>query len=314
MPGPSYTGPMVNTPPDIVGLGVIAVDDMLYVDKYPPANIKVRLQERRRQGGGTVSCGLAAAAKLGSRCVALGRLGDNPESDFVRRHLGGLGVDLSPVLYDPDCGPIHTTIVVAADTGSRAIFADYNVARPLEPGELRPEWFAGAKVLLVDHFHSATVLAGVKLGRAAGLQMVSDIERDLPDLPAIRPYIDHYLVSAESALPYSGCTTPAEACQALAQSGHHRTVVVTAGEQGCYWLTRDSSQVRHLPAHAVTPVDTTGCGDVFHGVFCHGLAAGWPIERILAWSNAAAAIKATRKGGWAAVPTTQEIEHMLDSP
>src|SRR5690606_3775912 len=160
----------------------------------------------------------------------------------------------------------------------------------------RPEWFAGAKVLLVDHFGPPTILAGVKIARELGLQVVSDIERDVPEFPEIRRYVDHLVCSETFAMPYTGRSSPAEACAALAETGTHRTVVVTAGDQGCYWQTAESGGIRHKPAHKVRAVDTTGCGDVFHGVFCHGLARGWPIEKIIDWATAGAAIKAGRVG------------------
>ncbi len=295
---------------DVLGLGVIAVDDMLYAPFYPPANAKVRLTGRRRLGGGTMSCALAAAAKLGSRCVALGRLGEDDQSAFVWKHLADAGVDLSLIVRDPEAGPVHTTIVVAADTGSRAIFGDYSAARPLAAEELRPEWFADARVLMIDHFNGPSILAGVRLAKQAGCQVVSDIERPPAEFPEIRRHIDHLVCSAEFSMPFTGTDRPEAACAALAAGGAHRCVVVTGGERGCFW-SENAGPVRHLPAHVVKPVDTTGCGDVFHGVYCHGLAAGWPLERVLAYANAGAGIKATRTGGWWAVPTSGEIEHML---
>lgn len=303
---------MQPAPCDIVGVGVIAVDDMFFVDSYPlVANFKQRVRERRRQGGGTMSCGLAASAKLGSRCRALGRLGDNELSHYVYEKLGGGGVDLSLLEKDRDAEPVYCVIIVSKETGSRAIYGDYNKTNGLQPDELKPEWFSNAKVLLVDHYGPPTILQAVKLGKAAGLQVVSDIERNVPELPEIRQYVDHLVCSAEFALPYTNCSTPDAACASLEQSGRHATVVVTAGDQGCYYCTREDAQVRHVPPHRVTAADTTGCGDVFHGVFCHGIAQGWPIEKTVRWANAGGAVKATRTGGWMAVPTAQEIETLL---
>src|SRR5439155_7890656 len=136
-------GIMQPAPCDIVGVGVIAVDDMIFVDSYPlAANFKVRVRERRRQGGGTMSCGLAAAAKLGSRCRALGRLGDNELSHFVFEKLGGSGIDLSLLEKNKDAEPVYCVIIVSKETGSRAIYGDYNRTRCLEPQELKREWFA----------------------------------------------------------------------------------------------------------------------------------------------------------------------------
>ena len=300
---------------DIIGLGVIAVDDTLHMPCYPTANSKTRMLARKRQGGGRISCALAAAARLGSSCTILGRLGDGNGSDFTRKYLGAeLGVDLSLMLHDPDCGPTHATIVVAADTGSRAIFIDHSIARPLEPDELKPEWFAAGRVLLVDNLNPPCILEAVKLAKQAGMIIVSDIERDSPEYPETRKYIDHLVHGSEFALPYTQTRCPAEACKTLADSGDHETVVVTAGEDGCYYRLRGDNTVHHHPAYKIQPIDTTGCGDVFHGVFCYGVAQGWPIEKTIEYATAAAAIKATRSGGWLAVPTLDEIQDMLRHP
>jgi sulfofructose kinase len=297
---------------DIVGLGAIAVDDMLYVDTYPPADAKVYLAGRRRQGGGNTSCGLAAAARLGSRCALLGRLGDDELSRFTREQLAAAGVDLSYLLHEPQSGPIYCVIVVSGDTGSRAIYADFTTFRPLSPSELRREWFQGAKVLLVDHLHPAAVLPAVKMAQEMGLQVVSDIERQIADFSEVCRHLDHLVCSAEFAVSRFGADTPAKACRALARCGGQRSVVVTDGPSGCYWCTPDRPDVVHLSAHKVEAADTTGCGDVFHGAFCHGLCCGWTIERTIRFANAAAAVKATRTGGWAAVPTLPEVQRMLD--
>lgn len=298
---------------DIVGLGVIAVDEMLYVDSYPPADGKKFLTGRRRQGGGNTSCALAAAARLGSRCALLGRLGDDELSQFARERLALAGVDLSYVLHDPACGPIYALIVVSADTGSRAILVDPASIRPLEQEELQPAWFHGAKVLMVDHLYPAAILPAIRLARCSGLEVVSDIELDMPKLCDIRAGVDHFICSIEFALPFTGRSDPRSACETLSRSAPHRTVVVTAGGDGCYWCTDREPEVQHVRAHRIEPVDTTGCGDVFHGAFCHGLAQAWPIERIVRFANAAAAVKATRTGGWAAVPTRDEVERILQA-
>ena len=282
-------------------------------NSYPPADGKKFLNDRRRCGGGNTSCALAAAARLGSRCAMLGRLGDDDLSQFAREQLAATGVNVSRLLHDPAAGPISTIIVVSADSGSRAIFADTRAVMPLEPDDLCAEWFHGAKVLLVDHLYPPTIRTAVRTARQLGLQVVSDIETDMPYLAEVRDSIDHFICSAEFAIPHTGADDASAACMALSQTGQHRTVVVTAGSDGCYWCTRERPAVQHVAAHSIKPVDTTGCGDVFHGAFCHALVAGWPIAQIVRFVNAAAAIKATRTGGWSAVPCLQEIEAIMET-
>jgi sulfofructose kinase len=69
--------------------------------------------------------------------------------------------------------------------------------------------------------------------------------------------------------------------------------------------------VHHLPAFPVTPLDTLGAGDVFHGAMALALAEGSDIERAFRLAAAAAAIKCTRSGGRAGTPSRDEVEAFL---
>lgn len=49
---------------DVLGLGCAAVDDLLYVPAYPPADAKVQVRRRESQCGGLTGNALVAAARL----------------------------------------------------------------------------------------------------------------------------------------------------------------------------------------------------------------------------------------------------------
>ena len=50
-------------------------------------------------------------------------------------------------------------------------------------------------------------------------------------------------------------------------------------------------------------------------MLCHGLLAGWDIERVMRFANAAGAIVASRLACSDAMPTTAEVEALLtDGP
>src|SRR5208283_1309008 len=89
---------------------------------------------------------------------------------------------------------------------------------------------------------------------------------------------------------------------------------VTCGARGCYYLTADSAApVRHLPAIAVATVETTGCGDVFHGAYAMALSAGQPEVECLRFAAAAAAAFAARPGGWEHLPALADVNQLLSS-
>ena len=73
---------------------------------------------------------------------------------------------------------------------------------------------------------------------------------------------------------------------------------VTCGANGCFYLTEDNpSEARHQPAFKVKAVDTTGCGDVFHGAYAAALARGMSAPERIRFASAAAALKAQKSGG-----------------
>jgi 5-dehydro-2-deoxygluconokinase len=55
-----------------------------------------------------------------------------------------------------------------------------------------------------------------------------------------------------------------------------------------------------------------GAGDGFGGALCHGLLAGWPLDRVLRFANAAGAIVASRLECSTAMPTTAEVDGFLE--
>ncbi|WP_432485048.1 5-dehydro-2-deoxygluconokinase [Kineococcus esterisolvens] len=106
-----------------------------------------------------------------------------------------------------------------------------------------------------------------------------------------------------------GETEPRRAAEALLDAGVE-VAIVKQGPKGVLGMTRD--EVVEVPP---TPVDVTnglGAGDGFGGALCHGLLAGWDLERVLRFANAAGAIVATRRECSTAMPTTAEVEALLE--
>src|SRR5262249_35927864 len=87
---------------------------------------------------------------------------------------------------------------------------------------------------------------------------------------------------------------------ALAERYRCRALGITLGDRGAIFLSE--GKVLRSPAFEVPVADTTGAGDVFHGAFIYGLMQQWPLERVVRFSNAAAALKCTQIGARRGVP------------
>jgi len=88
-------------------------------------------------------------------------------------------------------------------------------------------------------------------------------------------------------------------------------VIVTCGSDGLWFVSREETKPKPVPAFKVKAVDTTGCGDVFHGAYAAGLARALPLIERLRLASATAALKATRHGGQSGIPNLSAVEKFL---
>lgn len=296
---------------DLLGLGCAAVDEILYVPAYPPADGKVEVRQRERHCGGLCATALVAAARLGARCSFAGTLGDDEGSRFVLDTFRREGVDTRQSVHRANAGPIRSVIVVDETRRTRNIF--YHVPPRLGADAKLPakEFILGARVLLVDRFGIPGMIRAARIARAAGIAVVADFESfRLPRFRELLALADHLVVSANFARQFTGAKTPALAAKKLWRKDR-AAVVITCGAKGCWFLDADTAKPRHFPAFRVRAVDTTGCGDVFHGAYAAALARGLPMLERLRFASAAASLKATQRGGQAGIPARREVEAFL---
>ncbi len=89
-------------------------------------------------------------------------------------------------------------------------------------------------------------------------------------------------------------------------------MAVTCGAAGCWFLSPENPRPQHQPAFAVEAVDTTGCGDVFHGAYAAALLRAMDTPARIRFAAAAAALKATRPGGQEGSPRDEELGRFLE--
>jgi 5-dehydro-2-deoxygluconokinase len=74
-----------------------------------------------------------------------------------------------------------------------------------------------------------------------------------------------------------------------------------------------SPRISTVPPVPVNVLNGLGAGDAFGGALCHGLLAGWDIERVMRFANAAGAIVASRLACSDAMPTAAEVDGLMEA-
>jgi len=297
---------------DVLGFGAVAVDDLVYLDHFPAPDSKEPVRDEQRAGGGLAGTALVAAARLGVRAAYAGVLGDDDLSHYTIAELEREGVDCTLVRRQEGSGPVHSTIIVDRSTGERTIL--HYAARVVPPDEsdVTPELIAQCSVLFVDSTVIAAGLLAAELAHRAGIPVVADLEHPgAPGVPELSLAADHLIVGATFARAVTGEDEPAAMVRGLHAPGRAATVV-TVGDLGCWYAVGAAVlTVHHTPAYTVRAVDTTGCGDVFHGAYAAALARGGTVDRAVAVATIAAGLKATQPGGRLGIPDWSTVERVL---
>jgi sugar/nucleoside kinase (ribokinase family) len=283
---------------DVLALGAVAVDDLFYIDSYPGPDEKAPILRRERRCGGMSAIAAITASRLGCRSAYAGVLGRDELSEFAIKQMRQEGVNLRHLARRDCVRSIHSVIMIDSKAGTRNIFFDIGgflgAARDWPPAEV----IRSARVLFLDWYSVPGMIRAARIARAAGLPVVADFEHDgHPGFSKLLPLADHLILSQTFAAKLTGLADPRRVVLRL-WNGRQELAAVTCGAKGCFYVTRDNpAVVRHQPAFKVKAVDTTGCGDVFHGAYAAALARGMSASDRIRFAAAAAALKASQSGG-----------------
>jgi sugar/nucleoside kinase (ribokinase family) len=297
---------------DVLGFGAVTVDDLLYVNKYPLPDTKTRLIARQREGGGLAGTALVAASRMGVKAAYCGVLGNDDLSTFTIQELEREGVDCTAVMRRKEARPIQATVIVVPSSQQRTIlYASTGAIGPL-PEQVTDSLIANCRILFLDHTVVEMGLHAVKLAHAHDIPVVADFESDDdPRLVDLMHQVDHLIVGIHFAQKVTGADVPEDMVRALSTTSR-ACCVVTAGEKGC-WFSEQGGEVSHFPAYQVQVIDTTGCGDVFHGAYAACIARGESSRDAIQVASAAAALKTTQTGGRRGIPNRAIVDQFISA-
>ncbi|NOZ21211.1 MAG: hypothetical protein GXP25_08985 [Planctomycetes bacterium] len=298
---------------DVVGVGCCAVDYLGILPRFPKMDEKLWMEEFTKQGGGMVATALVAVARLGARPCYVGRVGNDEFGRFVVEDFDREGVDTSEIELVKGTSARVAFVFVDKETGSRTILIPTQDIPPVEAKHIRPETILRGKVLLIDPLEPGAARAA-EIAKEAGMPVAIDAEYHGDDPGRILDNCDYIIASEGFARYYTKTDDPIQGARLIFEEqsklSEEKVVVVTRGDQGSYTLSKDGSF--ELPAFTMdNVVDTTGCGDVFHGAYVYGIVQGWDLRRTAEFASAVSALKTRKLGGRAGIPTLSEVRPFL---
>jgi 5-dehydro-2-deoxygluconokinase len=305
------------------------------VDVYPlQTGVSLRHVETfGKYLGGSATNVAVAAARHGRRSAVISRTGEDPFGEFIHDALKGFGVDDQYVTAVPELPTPVTFCEIFPPDHFPLFFYRFPTAPDLQikAAELDLEAVRGADVFWVtgtglsQEPSRQSTLAALEARGKHGITVL-----DLDYRPMFWPSREEARRWVQQALPHvtvavgnlDECETavgerePYAAARALHALGVELAVVkqgpdgVLASERG--GDGRHGVTTVEVPPVPVEVVNGLGAGDAFGGALCHGLLSGWDLERVMRFANAAGSIVAGRLACADAMPTTDEVEAVLE--
>jgi sugar/nucleoside kinase (ribokinase family) len=295
-------------PIDAVAVGVNVVDVLLRLpdrftrgDKQPAGDIGVH-------GGGPAATAACVLGSLGWRTGFVTRLGNDALSMITRAEFNQYGVVDDFFIADPEASPVAAVVQVDARTGERTIFYKAEHYHLLKSADIPFDAIRQAKVVLVDGYEREAAASVLQMVRDAGGRSVLDIEEG--DAGSAMRFLElgtDCILPLSQARTLTGAASPEDVLRGLRKRTDAQ-LVVTDGVHGSWALT--TTGVLHQPAFAVTAVDTTGCGDAFHGAYAAGILGGLPLRCRMEFAAWVAAQVALGLGGRSHLPTRDSLRHV----
>lgn len=266
-----------------------------------------------------------AAARLGLDTGFIGAVGADAFGRLMRACFTAEGVDAAPLQTPP--GHATGAAFVAYDESGGREFVFH--IRHAAAGQLAADQIPAAYFENVKWLHlSGSTLALNQNSRAAcqrALELTQAASGKISLDPNLRPELmppdefqavlapflaaaDLLLPTESEALRLTGESDPARAIQKLARKPG-AIAALKRGPQGCAIFAGETRL--DIPGFAVDEVDPTGAGDCFSAAFIAGLQAGWPLEQVGRFANAAGALAVTRLGPMEGAPTFPQIKKFL---
>ncbi|XP_061584744.1 ketohexokinase isoform X1 [Cololabis saira] len=283
----------------ILCVGLVCLDIISVVDKYPEEDTDSRCLLQRWQRGGNASNSCTVLSLLGAPCAFMGSLAAGPISDFITADFSQRAIDMSAVVWQLSGQTPCACCVVCPPTGSRTVcLYDTNLpdvtAADFSKVDLHQfKWIhlegrnADEQMKMIQQVvtHNSTLPPEQRISISV------EIEKTREPLYQLFPHGDVVFVSKDVARHF-GFQTVEAALKGLYSRVKKGAVLVCAwAEKGAGALGPDGVVLHSDAFPPETLVDTLGAGDTFNASVIYKLSNGGSLQDALTFGCRVAGAK-----------------------
>jgi len=292
-------------PVQVVCIGVITLDTVALVEKYPAEDERVIAHEIVRGGGGPAAVAAVALSRLGIKSAIVGTIGDDADGHEVLRIFKNEGVETSGISIS-STSTAGSVIVASRENSARAISTRQPMSQA-SVNEAAKELISEADWVHLDHV-GINRMEELGISRGTGPQISFDAGYGVEKFDS--SLVDLFVpTDRQMTLRYQN--VPLDSALKIESEKARNTVVATQGSVGSSGYSSTTGLVTS-PGLSVEVTSTLGAGDVFHGALVAQLIQGYGLQEAMRRANAVAALSCRGLDAQSMIPTTPELNAYLE--
>ncbi|MBA3315642.1 MAG: PfkB family carbohydrate kinase [Planctomycetota bacterium] len=291
----------------VSGLGLIVIDQLVFVDAHPPIDTKVFATDHVIQIGGPVPTALAQLRRFGCSARILGSWADDIHGSAIEAHLCREGIDFDRTACRAARATGFAHVWVESKSGRRTVVSSPPAG---QPSNAAAQGFGRqASVLHLDGWGGDAAVIAAQATRATGGVVFLDAGSVKPATERLLPLVTVLNVPKRFIQAFCGNEDSEAGARQLLKLGP-RIVTVTDGEHGAEIYTPELAE--GVPAFPVRAVDSCGAGDAFCGGLIYAVVNGYEPVDALRFAMATAAIKVSRVGNRESLASLDEVLRLIE--
>jgi len=300
---------------DIVVVGGANMDYVVRGRALPKPGETVMGDLFQEAPGGKGANQAVAVARLGARVALVARVGVDERGKTILERLKDEKVDTEYIVED-EREQTGVALILVGEGGEKEILTapGANLQFSIEQIRAAATMIQSARILLTQlEVPLEALMLAARLARQAGAKVVLDPSPpiSLPDellrvVSLIKPNARE--AEALTGIQVRDRDSARDAAKRLLERGVG-AVAVQAGDEGNLIVTTEGEY--WFPKIPIQSIDATGAGDAFAAALAVGLLEERSWQQAGAWASAAAALKTTKVGAQAGLPTRDQVLALL---
>ena len=231
--------------------------------------------------GGSAGNTMYGLGIMGVHSSFIGKVGRDEMGNFYEKDMVDAG--LLPILMRSD-NPTGTAVALVTPDSERTFATHLGAATELDKDELNNTYFKGYDILYLEGYliyNLPLVEQACRLAKENNMTVAIDLssfnvvgEKLAEFQKIIESYVDIVFANEDEAKAFSGL----EPRQALDMISEKCSIAIVKIGAGGSWIKRGDEVIK-VDALKVTPVDTTGAGDLYAAGFLYGYSHGFSLDK-----------------------------------